>query len=232
MIGHFGSQSQAGSTWESMIRLQDLILNRYMADMHDTSGDGELPQPGYAGVQQGRQLESGQPPHPQLRYLFINPGPSWNDSTTVDSSAETPFPSPNVTLLSPQHWNGPYVTNQGARYKVMDPTAQQAGTATSDQYGVADVVGSTGTVTTPGDPASLDAWNNPIVIQEPTTWDSSMAVGADPRKYARLVSAGPNGVLDTPETIGMPTAAQRGDDVVMFLFVPDQYGATSGPKLH
>jgi hypothetical protein len=58
-----------------------------------------------------------------------------------------------------------------------------------------------------------------------------MTAGADPRKYARLVSAGPNGVIDTLESVGMPTTAQRGDDVIMFLFVPDQYGTTA-PKLH
>ena len=53
MIGQFGSQSQAGSTWESMIRLQELIVNHYMADMHDANGNGELPRPGYAGLHPG-----------------------------------------------------------------------------------------------------------------------------------------------------------------------------------
>ena len=70
-----------------------------------------------------------------------------------------------------------------------------------------------------GDPAVLDAWGRPIVIQVPPS---------DP-SYARLVSAGPNGVIDTPESVLMPTAGgtsptnERGDDVIMFLFQPDQY---------
>jgi prepilin-type N-terminal cleavage/methylation domain-containing protein len=228
MIGQFGSQSQAGATWESMIRLQDLIVNHYMADMHDSTGNGELPRPGYAGLNPATGSTARQN-HPQIRYLFINPGPWWNDSVTVDPMAETPFPSANTITLSPQHWNGPYVTHQGARYKVMDPTQQAAG-ATSDQYGVADVVDSTGAITTPGDPTVLDAWGRPVVVQVPNTSGGSTPSATD-LMYARLVSAGPNGTLDTSESVQMPTTAQRGDDVIMFLFVPDQYG-TAAPKLH
>jgi prepilin-type N-terminal cleavage/methylation domain-containing protein len=236
MIGQFGSQSQAGSTWESMLRLQDLIVNHYMADMHDASGNGELPRPGYAGLNGtgvNGSTTTARSNHPQLRYLFINPGPL--DATT-DTSAETPFPSANITLLSPRRWNGPYVTHQGARYPgARDPTAAAAA-GFGAEFGVADVDGvdqTTGAtaVTTYGDPTVLDAWNNPIVIQVPNTSGGASPSATD-LMYARLVSAGPNGKLETPETEQMPPTSDRGDDVVMFLFVPDQYGATSGPKLH
>jgi prepilin-type N-terminal cleavage/methylation domain-containing protein len=235
MIGQFGSQSQAGSTWKSMIRLQELIVNHYMADMHDASGNGELPRPGYAGLI-GTVNGSTTTPranHPQLRYLFINPGPL---DFTTDASAETPFPSANVTLLSPRRWNGPYVTHQGARYSgTRDPTVAVAA-GFGAEFGVADVDGVDPTtnatvVTTPGDPTVLDAWGNPIVIQVPNTSGEATPSATDVM-YARLVSAGPNGKLETPETERMLATFDRGDDVIMFLFVPDQYGATSGPKLH
>ena len=232
MIGQFGSQSQASATWESMLRLQDLIVNHYMADMHDASGNGELPRPGYPGLHASggatQRLD-----HPQLRYLFINPGPL---DTTTDTSAETPFPSANITLLSPRRWNGPYVTHQGARFPgVRDPTVAVAA-GFDARYGIGDVdsVDQTthATVVDPlGDPTVLDAWGNPIVIQVPNTSGGATPTATD-LMYARLVSGGPNGTLDTPESEQMPTTAERGDDVVMFLFVPDQYGATSGPKLH
>lgn len=222
MIGPFGSQSQAVSTRENLARLQELIVNRYMTDMHAADGTPELPRPGYRGNQDGRQN------HPQLRYLFVNPGPVWTNTATTDSAAETPFASSDTTLLSQRRWNGPYLTHQGAKYKINNGTSPLNATKTigfSNIYGLGDTVdSSTGEITSPGDPTVFDAWANPIVIQEPTTWDSTMATGADPKKYARLVSAGPNGVLETPETTGMPTASQRGDDIIMFLFVPDQYG--------
>ena len=69
----------------------------------------------------------------------------------------------------------------------------------------------------PGDPAVPDAWGHPIVLQIPD-W-----------QHARLVSAGPNGVLDTPPADS--SAASRNDDLILFLFVPDTnvVNGTSGP---
>ena len=60
---------------------------------------------------------------------------------------------------------------------------------------------------TTGDPAMLDAWGSPIIIQWPT--------GDTTGTYVRLVSAGPNGKIDTALT-DLP-ASSRGDDVVLFL---------------
>lgn len=104
-------------------------------------------------------------------------------------------------------WRGPYLVSSGARYGADDPP-----------YG------------TEGDPAVLDGWGNPVVIQFPTT-----AIPTDPNRYlyTRLVSAGPNGVIDTPLSLpppntfsapppaGVLTIDDCGDDSVLFLRVAD-----------
>lgn len=71
--------------------------------------------------------------------------------------------------------------------------------------------------------AAADLWGNPIVIQVPTASDE-----ATRRRYARLVSAGPDGRLTTPLDLfgGMQssgTATARGDDRVLFLNRADVY---------
>ena len=49
--------------------------------------------------------------------------------------------------------------------------------------------------------------------------------GSEPGvNFVRLVSAGPDGVINTPESVAMPTPDQRGDDVILFLFHDDPYG--------
>ncbi|MBE7466238.1 MAG: type II secretion system protein [Planctomycetes bacterium] len=78
------------------------------------------------------------------------------------------------------------------------------------------------------DLACGDPWGNPIVLQVPP-----VAVFGSPSvekqlKYARLVSAGADGVLDAPRdrTAGRladGTASARGDDLVLFLYRTDAY---------
>jgi prepilin-type N-terminal cleavage/methylation domain-containing protein len=77
-------------------------------------------------------------------------------------------------------WHGPYIQNQSGTYSV------------DDAYG------------DPGDPAVLDGWGTPIVIQVMSSIE-----------YARLVSAGPNRVIDTP--LSDNEAVARGDDLIVFL---------------
>jgi prepilin-type N-terminal cleavage/methylation domain-containing protein len=60
------------------------------------------------------------------------------------------------------------------------------------------------------DEAVADPWGNPIVIQIPN----------DDFLYARLVSAGKNGKLDTPPNV--LTVSNRGDDLVFFLNRSDE----------
>lgn len=98
-------------------------------------------------------------------------------------------------------WRGPYLATQSGRYAIDNARGYTA------SYGDND------------DPASLDGWLRPIVLQRPT-------VGTDDERdqYVRLVSAGPDGVIDSPTTALTPTdltPALRDDDVVLFLRVAD-----------
>lgn len=100
-------------------------------------------------------------------------------------------------------WRGPYLLVSSGTYTVGPGGFTVA-------YGVT------------GDPALLDAWGNPIVLQYPTTVPDYTA--DEKAKYVRLVSAGPDGVIDSPPSALTPadlTSALRDDDVVLFLEVPD-----------
>ena len=194
VIGGYGTKSQQIGARENLQRLQDLLVNQYQADM------GELPRPSPATVAAGTR-----PDHPQLRYLFLNP-----DTEDITSTS-------TATLLSGRIWRGPYVLSRGSRYVVN--TTNNFTTV----YGIGDVLDGSGNLTTPGDPTVVHAWGHPIVIQVPNTTGGATPSATD-ITYTRLVCAGPNGVIDTSETIDMPTAAQRGDDIVLFLYRADQYG--------
>jgi len=216
VVSNFGRQSQQVATRENLLRLQELLVNQYMADMKSASGSGELPRPNLAKFPSSTRKN-----HPQLRYLFVNP-----DTEDVSQAAGT-------TLLSPRQWKGPYVRHAGARY-VLDAVGHF-----TEAYGVGDVwnTATPPVLTTSGDPTVLDAWGRPIVIQEPNTTSTPYAPDAVDKTYARLVSAGPNGIIDTPETVRMPTNKvnadgsypedSRGDDIVIFLFRHDEYGNES-----
>jgi len=98
-------------------------------------------------------------------------------------------------------WRGPYLANSTGQYAIVP-----AAGFTLD-YGDA------------GDPAIIDGWNRPIVIQRPTVGSA-----AEQTAYTRLVSAGPDGILNTkadevdPDTgKPWPPLNTRGDDVVVFL---------------
>jgi len=189
-IGTFGSKSQHVTTRENLLRLQELLDDRYLADMN------ELPRPSDLVGPPVRQN------HPQLRYLFVNP-----DTEDITKT-------PGATLLSVRKWNGPYVKHGGARYQI------DAAKNFTEAYGLGDAVGPP---VVRGDPAVLDAWGRPIVIQEPDV-SGGYAPTAEERTYTRLVSAGPDGVIDTPLTVLMPTDVQRDDDILVFLFRHDEFG--------
>ena len=79
------------------------------------------------------------------------------------------------------------------------------------------------------DVAAADPWGNPIVLQIPPA--SAFCLSANDVKqfrYARLVAAGPDGVLQSPRDrlAGMQadgTCALRGDDLILFLNRTDMY---------
>jgi len=87
-------------------------------------------------------------------------------------------------------WRGPYlIWRNGSFYTI------NAASNFTEQYGEN------------GDPTVLDGWGNPIVLQNP-------GVAADGSQDVRLVSAGPDGVLNTPPNVltANLTAALTGDD--------------------
>ncbi len=80
-----------------------------------------------------------------------------------------------------------------------------------------------------GLPTVVDGWGNELQIQ--VDFDDDGAVDLEESRYARVVSPGPNGKLETPsDKSNMKpgvnlnrelTMEECGDDVVMFLRVPD-----------
>jgi len=100
-------------------------------------------------------------------------------------------------------WHGPYVVPSGSTYPSNFTSTYTA-----------------------GDPAILDAWGHPIVIQianQTTSVGTYPSANAANLAFIRLVSAGPNGVVDTPQnaldTNGnpYPVSSSRGDDLVLFI---------------
>jgi prepilin-type N-terminal cleavage/methylation domain-containing protein len=123
---------------------------------------------------------------------------SWLPSTLA-SLYNAPAGSAAYDPVTHFGWHGPYLNPTAGTYKV----------------NIAD--GFTADYGATGDPTPVDAWNHPIVIQIPSS---------DPT-YARLVSAGQDGIIQTPlnylDANGKPypPKSMRGDDVVLFLLRPD-----------
>jgi len=89
-------------------------------------------------------------------------------------------------------WNGPYLHYEGARYGDFLETGDRFPTTPPARL---------------TEPAILDSWRKPLLLQQHDT------------RSARLVSAGPDRVLDTDAT--NPVDADRGDDLVFFLLSAD-----------
>ncbi len=140
-----------------------------------------------------RPVDPSRLDHPQLAYLFVNP--ELNPSTNSPAALQTWTFDP----VSRRGWRGPYVRDAGVgRYVVNELTGF------TRRYGEA------------GDPMPLDPWGGPVVLQEPQPTGVPPAEAA---RYARLVSAGPNGVLDTPPDVLVPSLAEQGDDLLLYLWV-------------
>lgn len=81
----------------------------------------------------------------------------------------------------------------------------------------------------PGDPALADPWGNPLILQMPNETAFSRPVTEEERfRYARIVSAGPDGILQSPPDVLAGRGAEealslRGDDLVLFLNRADVY---------
>lgn len=202
-LSWIGQNSQRVSTQENLARLRELLVNKYYVDM------GQLPRP--------RADMIGADPkrvdNPQLVYLFVNPD-TFEDTDTTTSDLYAP-----TNVLSGRRWQGPYLMHSGSEFYATDSDSDLGtGTNFTRRYGK-------GVATTKiGDPTVVDAWGAPIVIQEPLGDGSTTLTALERRQYTRLVSAGRNGILDTPPDTAMPTLTQRQDDVVLFLFRHDEFG--------
>lgn len=109
-------------------------------------------------------------------------------------------------------WNGPYL---------------QTATGT---YAVGALAGFTTTWGADGAPAAIDGWNCPIILQVPDGDGDWIATPPDANevRHARLVSAGPDGIIQIPAappvgagTYLLPNLSQCGDDLVLYVRVAD-----------
>lgn len=202
-----GQRSQAVATRDNLVRLREILINKYVVDM------GDLPRP-------RTELTTGGSPtrlnHPQLVYLFVNPRTHENSSVVYDDLLA------DSNALGAQRWQGPYITHSGSEYFVTDTDSSLAtGSNYTSRYGVGDY--NTDPNLRNGDPTVIDAWGQPIVIQQPEVDVPNNITYQIARQHARLVSPGPNGRIDTPPDVLMPTLAERNDDLVLFLFRHDEH---------
>jgi hypothetical protein len=154
--------------------------------------------------------------YPQLAFLFVNPLDGTQSSTA------------SAGFLG---WRGPYSSAGGATFPYPTQVMPNGNTAAQNGFygsGNATIFGSTVATTTTTsssvslgwvDPAVIDAWGSPIVIQPIVTSSSSgpfnftmsgivtasyatssLATTMTPTNSA-LVSAGPDGVLNTTDDV-------------------------------
>lgn len=203
-----GERSQHIATRENLVRMRELLINKYYPDM------GDLPRPRLDRTTgNGPNGEPARLNHPQLLYLFVNP-----DTHEDTLGLTNDFVTSTGNMLSGRRWQGPYVTHSGSEYYANDIDGSlTTGTNYTSRYGVGD------SATQIGDPTVTDAWGNPLVIQEPDVdGDPSTLATQIERQHTRLVSGGKNGRIDTPPDILMPTRVERVDDLVIYLFRHDE----------
>jgi len=134
-------------------------------------------------------------------------------------------------------WRGPYVQNELIVQNINELRRGQFPDPTDKRTAADTTFGSRGfnntTYGTVGDRAIGDHWGNPIVVQVPSA-SATLPTTELRLRFARLVSAGPNGVLETPlnplagmvVVSGAVNTAARGDDIILFIQRTDLYEAT------
>lgn len=143
----------------------------------------------------------------------------------VGHASGLPWPSPDeVTGGRADHPQLHYLFEKPAGLPAYDPVARVGwngpwlDVSVTTGYAVDASDGFHGDYGEDDDRAPTDGWGNPVVIQLP-----SVAAGVTDEEidHVRLVSAGPNGELDTPANTLTPTAAQKNDDLVLYLLRED-----------
>jgi prepilin-type N-terminal cleavage/methylation domain-containing protein len=115
-------------------------------------------------------------------------------------------------LETKRGWRGPYLRSGGLFPASGDRRFAGDATFLERKFYAPDGSSRYGGV---GDSCVKDPWGNPVVIQVPEAVAFTGAADEAKRmQYLRLVSAGPDGVLDTISNDA--TAAVRGDDLVLF----------------
>lgn len=209
LLSWVGERSQNIATRENLLRLRELLINRYYPDM------GELPRPRLdRTTTAGPNGEAIRVNHPQLVYLFVNP-----DTHEDNQGLANDLVTGTGNMLSGRRWQGPYIMHSGSEFYAIDTDGSlTTGTNYTSRYGSGD------SVSRIGDPTVTDAWGNPIVIQEPDLdSDPSTPATQIERQHTRLVSGGQNGRIDTPPDVLMPTSLERVDDLVIYLFRHDEH---------
>ncbi|MEM6473214.1 MAG: hypothetical protein AAF802_26875 [Planctomycetota bacterium] len=187
-----GRQNQAAieTTRRSLETIRRVIVSDYRGDVHE-----RLPYPVV-----GTRIQ-----HPQLKYLFHNPEAELaGGSNSLALSLQWSYDG-----QSGRGWAGPYLDHSSTAtvsYRV-DATR-----------GFLQAYGEDPDVATGlDDPAPSDAWGNPIILQQPAVVSGGGVHSAINIVHARLVSAGPDGEIDTPLNVLNPTAQELDDDLVVYL---------------
>lgn len=171
----------------------------------------------------------------------VNPNPLYADFATFT----------NRTLVPSRGWNGPYLQHTRPIESTSTPPSLSFPHASDRRFSTdtpfrdrgffpfpSDTLSPYGL---PGEPAMGDPWGNPYVLQVPPAeaFENPSETPESTRfLYARIVSAGPDGVLSTPcfhprnpeERRNARLAGRRahdtsprGDDLVLFLQRADLY---------